>query len=291
VNDIELIEWDGGGGELNAGYNDERKGRLDQAAQRFQKAKSDAKSPSSFLKGEYEYILARVAAKQALTDSDKRDPAIQKLMAAQKAFPDHVRFYESVMMLARLQLAAKDFEGARKTVDILKKASSSELNFRALIAEATVLASEGKTDESIAAFATAAESAGNSPTEITLKNEALIGQARGLITRTKYDEALKILESITERQGPVEDTAAEAEAFVLQGQALRALGRNKEAILAYLYVDVNFPREADFHAEALYHLVSLWKLDRQHDRSTESAGKLVQLYPKSEWRKKLAGAE
>jgi tetratricopeptide (TPR) repeat protein len=291
LSDIELIEWEGSGGELNAGYNDERKARYEQAQQRFLKAKSDAKSPSSFLQGEFEYILARVAAKQALIDPDKRDQAIQKLIAAEKAYPDHIRFYESLLLLVPLQLQAGDFENAGKAIDLLKKAKSSELNFRGAIAEGRLLAAEGKIDESVAVFAAAASSAGDHPAELALKTEALVGQARGLIAKTQFDEALKVLELITEKNGPAGDTASEAEAYLLQGQALRGLGRNKEAILAYLYVDVIYSREADLHAEALYQLVNLWKLDSQTDRSAEAAAKLVQLYPKSEWRKKLAGTE
>ena len=291
LNDIALIEWDGGGGELKSGYSDEIAGRFESAMQRLTKAKSDAKSPSSFLQGEFEYVIARILAKQALIDPDKRDQAIQKLISVQTTYPEHIRYFESVLLLNQLQLAAKDFDGARKTLDLLKKGSTSDLNLAAQIAEARVLASEGKTDESIAAFETAAKSAGDSPADLARKFEAILGQARGLITRTKFDEALKILESITEKRGPSEETAVEAEAFVLQGHALRGLGRNNEAILAYLYVDLIFSREADLHAEALYQLVSLWKLDQHPDRSAEAAGKLVQLYPRSEWRKKLAGQE
>ena len=119
---------------------------------------------------------------------------------------------------------------------------------------------EGKIDEAIAAFEAASASAGDSPADQARKYEAMLGHARGLIMQTKFDEALKIMESITEKRGPVEDTALEAEAYVVMGHALQGLGRNKEAILAYLYVDLIFPRESDSHAEALYQLVPLWKL-------------------------------
>ena len=290
ANDIAAIEWEGGGPDLKLGFSDENGGRYEGAIQRFTKAKTDAKSPSDFLKGEYDYALARVLAKQALADPDKREQAIQKLQAVEKAYPDHVRFYDSVLLLSQIQLAAKDFNGARTTLEILKKAPWSDVILAAKIAEARVLMGEGKVDEAIAAFEAAAASATDSPADAARKYEAMLGHARGLIMQTKFDDALKILDVVTEK-GPVEDSAVQAEAYVLQGQALLGLGKIKEAALAYLHVDILFPREAGFHAESLYQMSHLWKLVQHPDRSAEAAGKLVQIYPNSEWRKKLAGSE
>ncbi len=290
ANDIALIEWDAGGGELKLGYSDENGGRYEQATQRFLKAKADAKSPSDYLKGEYEYVLARVAAKQALADPEKRDQAIQKLQAAQRAYPDHIRFYESVLLLSQIQLAAKDFSGARTTLEVLSKAPWSDLKLASQIAEARVLVSEGKIDEAIASFEAASAAAGDTTADIARKFEAKLGHASGLIMQTKFDEALAILDEVTEK-GPIEDSAVQAEAYVLQGRALQGLGRSKEAALSYLHVDILFPREAGFHAESLYQLSILWKLVQHPDRSAEAAGKLVQIYPNSDWRKKLSGTE
>lgn len=167
-----------GGAELKLGYSDENGGKYESATQRFLKAKSDAKSPSDFLKGEFEYMLARVAAKQALADPDKREQAIQKLLAAQKAYPDHVRFYESILLLSQIQLAAKDLVGVRKTLESLSQAPWNDLKLAARIAEARVLVADGKVDEAIAAFDSVANSAGDSPSDASRKYEAMLGHAR-----------------------------------------------------------------------------------------------------------------
>lgn len=290
ANDIAAIEWEGGGPELKLGYSDENRGEYIGALQRFSKAKADAKSPSDFLKAEYDYSIARVTAKQALGDPDKREQAVKKLQEVEKAYPEHVRFYDSLLLLSQVQLASKDFSGARGSLDLLKKAPWPDMALASKIGEARVLMGEGKTDEAITAFDAAVSSAGDSPSEVARKYEAMLGHARGLISQTKFDEALKILDIVTEK-GPVEDSAVQAEAYVLEGQALQGLGRTKEAALAYLHVDILFPREAGFHAESLYQLSHLWKQVQHPDRSTEAAGKLVQIYPNSEWRKKLAGNE
>ena len=288
ANDIAAIEWEGGGGDLKLGYSDETGGRYESATQRLLKAKADIKSPSEFLKGEIEYVLARVAAKQSLGEPDKREQAIQKIEAAQKAYPDHVRFYESQLLLSQIQLAAKDFAAARTSLEKLSQAPWNDVKLAARITEARVLMAEGKLDEAITRFESVAASAGDSPSDLTRKYEALLGHARGLIQQSKFEEALKILDDVTEK-GPADDSAVQAEAYSLQGQAYQGLGRTKEAALAYLHVDILFPREAAYHAEALYQMSNLWKLVQHPDRSAEAAGKLVQMYPNSEWRKKLAG--
>lgn len=291
ANDIAAIEWEGGGPELKLGYVEENGGRYETALQRFLKAKSDSKSTNANLQGEYEYNIARVTAKMALVEPDKRHQAIQKLQAAEKSHPDHFRYYESILLLSQLQLLEKDFEGVRTTLNILKKAPWPEYKLAASIVEARALMNEDKIDEAIALFESAEKSADDSPASQSRKYEAILGHARALLARTKYEEALKILDTILDKRGPVDDNAVEAEAYMLQGQALRGLGRNKEAALAYLHVDILFPREATFHAESLYQLSVLWKLVQNPDRSAEASGKLVQLYPNSEWRKKLTDGE
>jgi tetratricopeptide (TPR) repeat protein len=290
ANDIAAIEWEGGGPELKLAYGDENGGRFESAATRFQKAKTDAKGPTDFLKGEFEYMLARVAAKQALDEPDKREQAIQKLTAAEKAYPDHVRFYESVLLLSQIQLAAKDFSGARGSLQTLATAPWNDLKLAAKVADARILAAEGKLDEAIAGFESVATSAGESAEEKSRKYEAMLGQARALIAQSKFDDALKLLEIVTD-QARADDSTIQAEAYVLQGQAYQGLRRTKEAALAYLHVDVLFPRESAYHAEALYQMSNLWKLVQHPDRSAEAAGKLVQNYPNSEWRKKLSASE
>lgn len=286
ANDIALIEWDGGGPELKLGYTDENNGKFDSAAQRFNKAKDSLKSPSDFLKGEIEYGLARIAAKQALEENDKRDQAIKSLLAVLKAYPEHVRYFDTVMLLIQVQLAAKDFTAARNSIELLKKAPWSDYILASRVASGRVLMAENKTTEAIAEFDAAAATATDSPSDLLRKYEAMVGQARGLISQTKYEDAVKVLDTVSQKVAKDGD-AVQAESYILQGQALVGLGRLKEAILAYLHVDLIYPREADYHAESLYQLSQLCKQDQHPDRGDEAAAKLIQLYPNSEWRKKL----
>ncbi len=287
ANDVAAFQWDGGGPELPLGYSDENNGKFESAIKRYTKARDDAKNPSDYLKAEFEYVIARATAQMALADPEKQKTAIAMLEKAQKSRPEHFRYYESINLLGKVQLEMGDFAAARATFEQLTKAPWPDYKLAAKIASGRVSVREGNLDKAAQEFAEAAAAATDSPADQARKYEAMLGQARALITQSKFEEALTTLETVTEK-GPADESSLQAEAFVLQGNALQALGRAKEAALAYLHVDILFPRESAMHAEALYNLSKTWKLVQQEDRSAAAGGKLVQLYPNSAWRKKLA---
>jgi len=286
ANDVTSIEWDGASPELRLGIADDNGGKYESAVQRYQKAQKDSKSPSAALKAELDYLIARANARIALVEPAKLATAIKELQAVQKGSPQHYRYYESVILLGQLQIANGDFVGARATYDLLAKAPWSDSKLAAQVASGTILVAENKLDEAIKVFEAAAASAGDSPGEQVRKYEAMLGQARALVAQSKFEEALKILELVTDK-GPIEESALQAEAYVLQGDALQALGRMKEAALAYLHVEILFSRESTAHAAALFHLAKIWKLVNLPERSADAESKLVQTYPNSPWRKKL----
>ena len=289
ANDVTSVDWDGAPAEMRLGISDENGGKFELALQRYTKARAEAKNPSAVLKVEFDYVVARATARWALTDPTKQASAIQMLQAFQKSSPDHFRYYESVGLLGQVQLAQGDFAAARTTFELLNKAPWSDYKLASQIASGRILMAENKIDEAALAFAAAAAAASDSPADQIRKYEAMLGQARALVMQTKFDEALAILDVVTDK-GPADESVLQAEAYVLQGDSLQALGRAKEAALAYLHVDILFSRESAFHAAALFNLAKVWKLVQLPDRSAEAEAKLIQNYPNSDWRKKLAGA-
>ena len=288
ANDVSAVDWDGASGDLRLGVSDENGGRFEMAIQRYTKSQAESKGSSEHLKAEFAYVIARATAKWALSDPDKQAAAIKLLQTAQKSHSDHFRYYESVNLLGQMQLASGDAAGARTTYALLAKAPWSDYKLASQIASGRILIAENKLDEAVKEFEAAAAGASDSPADQLRKYEAMLGQARALVMQAKHEEALKILETVTDK-GPADEASLQAEAYVLQGDSLQALGRAKEAALAYLHVDILFSRETTQHAAALFNLSKVWKSVQLPDRSTEAEAKLVQLYPNSSWRKKLAG--
>jgi hypothetical protein len=98
-----------------------------------------------------------------------------------------------------------------------------------------------------------------------------------------------VLEEVI-RDIPADATPLQAEAYLRQGDSLRATGKNKPALYAYLHVDLLFPGEEEFHAEALYRLSQLWSTVGHADRAAEDSARLQDRYPNSEWAKQVTGA-
>jgi hypothetical protein len=80
-----------------------------------------------------------------------------------------------------------------------------------------------------------------------------------------------------------------AEAFLRKGDCLREKGDDKDALLAYLHVDVLFASEKPLHAEALFRLSQLWEKVGSKGRADEARDRLRSDYENTEWFKQLKG--
>ena len=76
----------------------------------------------------------------------------------------------------------------------------------------------------------------------------------------------------------------------LFGNAYNALGhcyakdgQNKAALLSFLHTDVLYQRDAEIHAEALFHLVKLWQADQKPGQSLEARKILTTKYRNTFW--------
>ena len=85
---------------------------------------------------------------------------------------------------------------------------------------------------------------------------------------------------------------ADPEQKELQARAYNALGncyekarKTKDALLAFLHVDVLYSTVPEAHAEALSHLVPLWKAVGQEARAREAKQTLQEKYANSKWAK------
>jgi tetratricopeptide (TPR) repeat protein len=288
--DVQSIEWDDAPASLRIAIGYENAGQSPKALDAYQKIKADGKLPNDFVSADLEYLIARATARIALADPTQVDEAISKLEGVTKSQGDHFRYYEALSFLGQVLLAKNDAEGARRVFDRLANSSQSDFKVQGQIAQARVLMAEAKTDEAIAAYDNVISTVGSGPQEAARKFEALVGKAKGQLTLGKSAEALATIDEIINNASP-DDTALFAEAYLLQGNAFEGAGRTKEAMLAYLHVEILFPKETAFQAEALYHLSKLWKAVQLPDRAIEAQAKLESDYPNSPWAKKLAGGE
>ena len=290
ANEIIRIRWENEPIKLNPARGFEERGLLTNAMENYLAAQTESKSDDANLKTEIEYLIARTTARMALADPARTDEAIQKLQAFQKGHPDNFRFFESLYWLGRVQMAKDDHSAAKGTFDQMAQAPWTDYKMAAQIGAARVLLEQQQYDAARQAFEAAIAMPGDGPAEVSRRQEAQLGKATALQKQQQHDEAIEVLDEVIQQVAP-EDGAIQAEAYVRQGDSLQALGKTKEALLAYLHVDVLFPGETALHAESLFQLARLWNTVGQPGRAGEAVAKLQSDYPNSEWTKKLAGGE
>jgi len=222
----------------------------------------------------------------ALADPAKLDDAIKKLEEFRSKQSDHYRFYEGVNFLGQLYAAKKDFIKAKLAFDALEKAPWKDYQMAAKVASGRLALAENKLDDAVAAYDAVVSMQAEGPVEESQRQEAVLGKARIMILQKKYDDALKLLDEVIAKAA-ADDAKVNAEAFLRQGDCLREQGADKDALLAYLHVDVLFPSEKAMHAEALYRLALLWDKVGSKARAEEARDRLKSDYENTEWARLL----
>jgi tetratricopeptide (TPR) repeat protein len=286
ANDIVNIEWDSEPNDLNLARGSDERGDLDRAIELYTKSAAAPEAKGN-VKADIEFLLGRAIAQQALEgDVTRLDDAIKKLSGFTKANGDSYRFYDAIYMLGRAQLAKEDFAGAETSFQQLQRAPWTDYKMAGQNAIALLALTQGNLSSAQTAYDGVLSQNATTPAEISSRNVALLGIAKVHLQQKKPEDALKSVGEALSK-ADAEDSAVQAEAFVLKGECLKALGRSKEALLAYLAVPVLFEREKVHHAQALFNLAMLApKLD-DPELGLKSREELQSLYPDSQWAQKL----
>lgn len=285
-NDLVDIEWTGEPTGLILGRGPEKNRKYQAALDEYNKAIKDPKAKGNIL-AEIEFAIARTTAKQALfEDATKSDDAVKKLETFIKARAESYHFYEAIFLLGDLLVAKKDFAAADTHYQKLNNAPWPDYKMAAKNASAKAALAGNDQAGALAKFEEVAAMKGDTPAEVFRRNEALVGKASVFVAQQKYDDALKVVDSIIETS-TTEDGPVMAEAYNIQGDVLQAQNKVKEAILAYLHVPLLFEKEKTAHAKALFNLAQLWPKVDQPERGEQAKRELQEGYPESEWTKKL----
>jgi tetratricopeptide (TPR) repeat protein len=213
---------------------------------------------------------------------------VQKLDAYRTAHPNSFRHYDVLLLLGETYLAKADYANAEPAFKELEQAPWDDYKMASRIAQGRLLLRKDDVAAAQSQFKSVADQPAKTDAEKARQYEARLGVATCLQRQNKFQEAAKELDEII-KQAPASDSKTMGEAYLRKGDNLLAAGQKKDALLAYLHVDVLFSGEKDLHAEALYHLATLWNEVAQPGRAADARAKLSGDYPNSEWAKKLSG--
>jgi tetratricopeptide (TPR) repeat protein len=285
ANEIERIRWDGEKAQLTQVRLEERNGRYDKAIAGYQAARNDAATEN--LRTDLEFLIARTTAEKALAEDDKFDDAIALLEKFRTAHSNSFRYFESLRLLARLYMEKHDVDKATATLKLMSEAPWNDYKMEADLLQAEASVAQNQLDAALHSLDNVIRVTPKTPFETAQHYEALLTKASCLEKQAKFQEASEVLAGILD-EAAEDDIKTLAKTCLRLGECYQAAGRTKEAILAYLRVDILFPKEKASHAEALYQLSRLFVQDGKPDKAADAAARLQQTYPRSPWTAKLS---
>ena len=222
----------------------------------------------------------------------------ENLAAGEKAVRDylgkHAQSHHAFPMqelLAKLLARSGKFADAAAALAPLDRGPPA-YRVRATNARAGLFYDQKKYDEALREFAAAAQitTAPQDTASAAQKRGAELGAARCLARQGKGVDAAAAVERIVGETGP-DEVEILGQAYNVLGDACRTVGKEQDAIIAYLTVSLVYNSVGENRAEALYNLAQLWDQAKYPQRAEEARQELASAYPDSVWARKLAGGK
>ncbi|WP_417732416.1 tetratricopeptide repeat protein [Rosistilla oblonga] len=230
-----------------------------------------------------QFYLALCEGKLALSSGgDKGSAASAMLAFVRKASKSH-HFFAAAEMLGDLAVALGKYPEAIKYYGAISaQAPWPEYKMHAVMLEARALMAQkdfANAEKKFASLANATASTAETKRQQLL---AQVGVARCQAETQSPEAAIAAIQKLV-----ADNDESDAELF---GRAYNALGacylkanKPKEALMAYLHVDVLFYAQPEIHAEALYQLSKLWEQVKKTDRANAARNLLNDRYAGSRW--------
>jgi tetratricopeptide (TPR) repeat protein len=276
VGDIASVHYDGQPASMALAEAKESANQLAEAADLYKKAAADA-AGKPLIEQAARFRQAQLIAELAMGDPGRAAEAVALLDTAVKAYPNSRHVVAALDALARLQLQKGDFAAVERTIaDMARLPQSAD---RAAVLRARLFDKKGDHDKAIAEYDRLIQ---GSEAGSVRQREARLAKAESLVAAKKFAEAEADLRAVIQA-APAEDAQAQSAAYNALGDCLRAAGKPKDALLAYLHTDLLYSKDKEQHPRALAQISKLWRDLKRDDRADEAWNRLKQEYPQSPW--------
>ncbi len=229
-----------------------------------------------------EFYIAYVKARRALQTGQGVVPAVKGMLAFVKKYKDSFHFYDSAEVLGEMALALGKEEDAARYFSVLERSSAPAIKLRGMTRTTESLMTRSAFDEALQRYEAMLAL---SDDDDELRGTALLGKALCQAEMGDGQAGIATVEEIIQ-QTDSRKAKLMARAYNALGACYRATGQNNAAVLAYLHVDLLYENQSIQHAEALYHLGTLWSTVGHSDRAAQANAKLKQRYANSPWASK-----
>ncbi len=237
---------------------------------------------------ELEFVKAAAIGGQAATSGANVAAGLKAVQAYVAKHQQSHHLFRMHELLARLFSRSGKFDEAAAALAPLDRGPPS-YRVRAAAARAGLFYDQKKYDDAAREYAAAAQTS-TDPSDTasaTQKRAAELGVARCRSRQGKPAEAVEIIDRAL-AASDASDAEVLGAAYNALGDAMRAAGKDEDAIIAYLTVDLVHNKSAENRAEALFNLVELWDKEKSPQRAEEARQQLLQSYPDTLWARKLS---
>ena len=288
VNQIQTIYFDGEPRNLKTAKNHVVGGRYAEALAALERIDEEPSQPE--IRQDIEFYKALCATKLALSGNMKIAEAGRIMKAFADNNPNSYHYYEASEAVGDLLVAFCQYPQAEEYYGRLQNSPWPDYQMRGDVSVGWARLAQGKTEQAAGIFDKVIDSKVEGIGADRQRMLARVGKAGALVATKKAGEAVKLVEDVIERTDG-EDVPLMARAYNVLGAANRQIGQDKEALLAFLRVDVLYSAQSNAHAEALANLVDLWELVHKKERSDRARQKLLSRYPDSPWAHKVIKTE
>ncbi len=283
-NDVVRVQFDGEPQPLARAKEFVSNGQLEPAMLEIKKVDA-ASLMTDDHKKEFAYYKWFIEGRLALIGKGDAAGAVKGLLAFAKENPQTFHFYEMTENLGNLASSLGNFDRAAVYYAALAKSPVREVQVRGKYLEGRSLLTQQKVAEAKKAFSDVSGVSGDTPAIARTKKLAVVALARCEAISGDAPAAVESLQKLV-KENDSTDGELFANIYNAQGECLAKMEQNEGAVLAFLHTDLLFSNQPDSHAEALYHLSSLWTKLGEPQRAADAKARLLSLYAGSSWAKK-----
>ncbi len=261
-------------------------------AQRYLDGLSRDKVEGDLVRADLRFYEALVASQKAIASGVGLAEAGRTMRSFVNDYRESFHFYRAAEVLGDLAVAMQRPDDAARFYGVLEKSPWEDVRLRGTVKMADALRAAGgqqNLSEALSRYDKLIGAVVHGDEAQRQKKLAQIGKAACQAQLGSAAEAIPVLEQLV-ASAPTEDAELLVSGYNALGLSYQAAGRLKDAVLAYLRVELLFPNQQSARAEAFYRLSLLWDELGQTDRATEARQSLQHDFPESAWARKIVSA-
>lgn len=275
VNQILRITYDAEPAALGTARSNVETSRFEDALTALDRIAADSLRRPEIAQ-DVEFYRAYCRGKIALGGTGSPQEAGAAMVTFLASAPNSYHYWDACRIIAELLIAVKNYDKAVEYFAKIGEAPWPEYKIEGFQKSGWTYVLAGKFADAEAAFdkALAVPLSGDDSPKLL----AAIGKARTMVEKGQADEAIATLQPILERPDLTENSEVMGRLYGTMGAAYRKAGKIKDAVIAFLHVDLLYFGHAPSHIDALRNLAELWPQLQHPERAAEAVDVLKEQY-------------